>query len=53
MAEASASSSLDDLLDSLDLARLPTVDEIKADVESRFLAPRQVLKDDWLGGFAM
>lgn len=41
------------MLAELSLDRLPTTEEIHLEIEQRFLAPRKVLKNEWLGGFAV
>lgn len=45
--------STEELLAELKVDRLPTTEEVAAQVEERFLAPRKILKDAWLGGFSV
>jgi antiviral helicase SKI2 len=42
-----------DLLDSLDLAELPSRERILAEIEERLLLPKQKLPDHWLPKYQM
>jgi hypothetical protein len=42
-----------DLLELLSLAEVLTKESLRAEIDDRFIAPKKILKDEWLGGFAV